>query len=301
MNRLLSILLTLICAASANLLLAHSGEYQSLSIYFDKDKDHLTEAAKEVLATIPDGSVVRLVGHTDSDGSNDYNVDLSLRRVSSAKKYLLGNGFPEHMVQNDYCGEYDPVNDNNGEPEMRWNRRVEILYRCPLAHETVAPQKHKFLNGAGAEIMGEQGTFVIIPPNAFDVPENAIVQFNLHEFYELEDIIKVGLNTHSNRGMLETAGMVYLEAFAGGQEHELRKPIDIGFTGLVEASAEDGYQLFNMTYDENMNPVWEVQTGVIESIPKDSKSNQNEVKELVGVEKLWTEATGRGIGEYEEQ
>lgn len=256
MNRLLSILLTLFCAAPANFLFASSGEYQSLSIYFDKDKDHLTESAIEVLETIPAGSVVRLVGHTDSDGSDNYNVDLSLRRVSSAKKYLIGNGFPEHMVQNDYCGEFDPVNDNNGEPEMRWNRRVEILYRCPLAHEWVPAQKHKFLNGAGTEILGEQGTVVVIPPNAFDVPENTIVQFNLREFYALEDIIKVGLNTNSDRGMLETAGMVHLEAFAGGEELELKKPIDLGFTGIVEASPEDGYQLFNMTYDENMEPIW---------------------------------------------
>jgi hypothetical protein len=277
MNRLLSILLTLICAAPECFLFASSGEYQSLSIYFDKDKDHLTESAIEVLETIPEGSVVRLVGHTDSDGSDNYNVDLSLRRVSSAKKYLVGNGFPEHMVQKDYCGEFDPINENKGEPEMRWNRRVEILYRCPLAHEWVPAQTHKFLNGAGTEIYGEQGSIVIIPPNAFDVPENAIVQFNLREFYALEDIIKVGLNTNSDRGMLETAGMMHLEAFAGGEELELQKPIDLGFTGIVEARTEDGYQLFNMTYDEGMDPVWVAQSSFTEEVAsKELSTNSND-------------------------
>jgi hypothetical protein len=112
------------------------------------------------------------------------------------------------------------------------------------------------------------------------------VQFNLREFYELGDIIKTGLNTHSDRGMLETAGMVHLEAFAGGEELELKKPIDLGFTGMVDASADDGFQLFNMTYDERMDPIWVEQTsnGLEEN---DNAGNQATVKELTGSQLEW--------------
>ena len=72
---------------------------------------------------------VRVVGHADSVGLEDYNLVLSLRRAQAVRDYLAGN-FPAldaDRFRIAGAGESQPVADNTTEDGRRQNRRVEIL------------------------------------------------------------------------------------------------------------------------------------------------------------------------------
>jgi len=76
-----------------------------------------------------DQSVVDVVGHADSDGADDYNLDLSRRRASSVAEYLLSRNVLRDRFYIDGRGESVPVASNATAEGKAQNRRVEILIR----------------------------------------------------------------------------------------------------------------------------------------------------------------------------
>lgn len=67
-----------------------------------------------------------VVTHTDSDGSDEYNQQLSLRRGQSLAKYWTDRGIPAEQIVIDARGERDPVADNNDPRGAQLNRRAEF-------------------------------------------------------------------------------------------------------------------------------------------------------------------------------
>ena len=82
------------------------------------------------LATHPDRSVV-IEGHTDSVGSNDFNLGLSQRRAESVRSYLLRQGVDPSRVTTQGMGESVPVASNDTAGGRQQNRRVEIIVSNP--------------------------------------------------------------------------------------------------------------------------------------------------------------------------
>lgn len=68
----------------------------------------------------------QIVGHTDSTGSNAYNMDLSNRRAASVASHLTGNGVPYNRVNTVGMGEDYPIASNSTDAGRQQNRRVEI-------------------------------------------------------------------------------------------------------------------------------------------------------------------------------
>jgi outer membrane protein OmpA-like peptidoglycan-associated protein len=66
------------------------------------------------------------VGHTDSQGSDDYNMRLSLRRAESARQYLVSSGIAYNRIRTEGRGEMEPVADNATDAGRSRNRRVEV-------------------------------------------------------------------------------------------------------------------------------------------------------------------------------
>ena len=89
----------------------------------------LDELAK-VLAKYPDRSVV-IEGHTDSVGSEDFNVGLSQRRAESVRSYLMRQGVDRSRVTTEGMGESVPVASNDTAGGRQQNRRVEIIVSNP--------------------------------------------------------------------------------------------------------------------------------------------------------------------------
>ncbi len=74
---------------------------------------------------------VRVVGHTDSTGSDAVNEPLSLERAQSVRDYLVARGIAAQRIETVGQGERAPVADNGTETGRAQNRRVEILLRDP--------------------------------------------------------------------------------------------------------------------------------------------------------------------------
>ena len=76
-----------------------------------------------------DQSIVDIIGHADSDGAEDYNLNLSRQRASSVAQYLVSRNVLADRRYVDGRGESEPVATNATAEGKAQNRRVEILIR----------------------------------------------------------------------------------------------------------------------------------------------------------------------------
>ena len=110
------------------------GKLVTYGIYFDVNKDVVKPESfgtlKEIAAIlneVPDVKV-KIVGHTDSDGADASNLDLSKRRAASVKNELVKsfNVNGDRLVT-DGMGESQPVAANDTPANKALNRRVEFI------------------------------------------------------------------------------------------------------------------------------------------------------------------------------
>ena len=75
------------------------------------------------------GLRIEIDGHTDSRGSNDYNLGLSRRRAASVRAYLLEHfkQFKPTQITSKGYGESKPLVPNTSPANMQLNRRVEFV------------------------------------------------------------------------------------------------------------------------------------------------------------------------------
>lgn len=76
-----------------------------------------------------DQSIVDIIGHADSDGAEDYNLNLSRQRASSVAQYLVSRDVLPDRLYVDGRGESAPIATNATAEGKAQNRRVEILIR----------------------------------------------------------------------------------------------------------------------------------------------------------------------------
>jgi len=101
-------------------------------VLFDFDKSDLTAEARSqldgLMGKLSHANVVsiRVVGHTDSVGTDAYNQRLSERRANSVVEYLLTQGLAPGKLTSEGKGESEPVADNSTDEGRAQNRRVEL-------------------------------------------------------------------------------------------------------------------------------------------------------------------------------
>ena len=78
-----------------------------------------------ILNKYPDTNIL-VTGHTDSDGTEEYNQALSERRAKSVSDYTLGQGINSSRLSIIGLGESEPVSSNETVEGKQLNRRVEI-------------------------------------------------------------------------------------------------------------------------------------------------------------------------------
>lgn len=102
------------------------------NVTFDVDRDSIRPDFYEVLNSVAivlveyDKTVVEVSGHTDSTGSDQYNLDLSGRRASAVATYLRSQGVADMRLLTLAFGESRPIAPNDTEAGRQQNRRVEI-------------------------------------------------------------------------------------------------------------------------------------------------------------------------------
>jgi outer membrane protein OmpA-like peptidoglycan-associated protein len=91
----------------------------------------LGDVASALLATKERPLIVE--GHTDSQGADAYNLDLSQRRAESVRQFLISQGYDGGKIRAVGIGEARPVADNATAEGRANNRRVEIIVSPPVA------------------------------------------------------------------------------------------------------------------------------------------------------------------------
>ena len=101
-------------------------------VFFDFDKAVLKPEGKakldELVAKLKGIAleVIIAIGHTDSIGSVEYNLKLSVRRAEAVKAYLVSKGIEPNRIYTEGKGKAQPIADNRTAEGRAKNRRVEI-------------------------------------------------------------------------------------------------------------------------------------------------------------------------------
>lgn len=104
----------------------------------DSAKDNLNDLIS-ILNKYPNTNI-EIQGHTDSRGTDEYNLGLSQRRASSVADYLTSHGIDAGRISTKAYGESAPAYPNDTPEHMAQNRRVEFLI---TANETMKKQAEK--------------------------------------------------------------------------------------------------------------------------------------------------------------
>ena len=107
-------------------------EIQLQGVNFQSDSDRLLPGATSVLndavATLKKNPTIKVevAGHTDSDGTAEYNEGLSTRRAKTVRDYLAANGIAADRLTIRGYGETQPIADNGTREGKAQNRRVVL-------------------------------------------------------------------------------------------------------------------------------------------------------------------------------
>lgn len=107
----------------------------SNEVSFDFDSAAIKPAFEPSLNKVADvlkrypKTIVHVVGHTDSKGSESYNQQLSERRAQSVVEYFTRQNVGQSRLVARGKGETEPRADNNTEAGRQLNRRVEIIVK----------------------------------------------------------------------------------------------------------------------------------------------------------------------------
>jgi outer membrane protein OmpA-like peptidoglycan-associated protein len=105
---------------------------ENSGVYFETNKYAINSASKELLNKLanilneyPDTNVL-IVGHTDSTGSDEYNMTLSKNRAFAVTNFFTNKGLVSSRFTTNWFGEEQPVADNSTAAGRSKNRRVNI-------------------------------------------------------------------------------------------------------------------------------------------------------------------------------
>lgn len=105
---------------------------ESSGVYFDTEKYNINAASEQnldklagILKEYPDTNIL-VEGHTDSQGSDVYNLTLSKNRAQAVTNYLVTKGIQKNRLDTKWYGEAQPKYDNSTAEGRAKNRRVEV-------------------------------------------------------------------------------------------------------------------------------------------------------------------------------
>jgi peptidoglycan-associated lipoprotein len=107
-------------------------ETLTAAVHFDYDQSDLRADDRAILdAKIPilqaNPTVkIRVAGHTDERGSDEYNLALGQRRAATVKRYLIDHGIADARIETISYGEERPIAQGSDESAYAQNRRAEF-------------------------------------------------------------------------------------------------------------------------------------------------------------------------------
>jgi TonB family protein len=271
------------------------------TVFFDYNKYDLTANAMNILDKCydkikdSDFRQITIIGHTDADGSDSYNMTLSENRTKTVLNYFLSKGISMDKIKIQFFGEKKPISKNDNDLDKQQNRRVEIVIEQGNSDSELQFNKHSqfFLISTDKDTILNcaEGTIIKIKANSFvsektGKPIAGIVKFSVTEFYKISDILLSNLSTTSNGQLLETGGMVNITATSNNENLKLKKgqSIEIQFPTKQK---ENDMQLFSGEWENENHINWIPQTSaqqqvfvVVEEMPKFS-GDENDISRFL--------------------
>lgn len=99
----------------------------------------LSEVARALTQQNPDARIV-VEGHTDSQGKQDFNLELSEKRANAVREYLVSHGVAQDRISAEGLGFSRPIADNKTAEGRANNRRVEIVVQPSAGEQSTGEQ-----------------------------------------------------------------------------------------------------------------------------------------------------------------
>lgn len=203
-----------------------SQQTNSHTVYFDFNKATISPAEQvrlQEFLKLTQGKIIGTItinGHTDKEGSEKYNNNLSAERAKAVGE-ITKIFFNSSQTIIEAYGKEMLLNTDPAKQDI--NRRVEITisYSEPILKdkptelipffEDVELQRFDVNFDDTVIVKGKDGTIIKISPGSIQNKKGEIIKgnavFELKEYYSAGDILMSGLNTLSGNKMLETGGM----------------------------------------------------------------------------------------------
>ena len=229
-----NLILTFCFVLFSNLLLGQENFVES--IYFETDASQITTDGKAQLEQLverikrKDIQIISIVGHTDNDGSDAYNEQLSKQRAHNVTTFFKSNLNEWSAVQIDYKGELLPIQPNLSAHAKQLNRRVEIYYiknSFHLPNGFDVPFQHFEINADRDTILvvNAKGTRIYVPKHAFVCSNNSKngkpIDLMFREYTNAAEMafsgIKMTYKENNNEQYFNSAGMFEIQGNCNGQ------------------------------------------------------------------------------------
>ena len=252
-----------------------------MTFYFESAKSDVSlDKEKEFLSAIAQGQQkmaeidstkqnkkwsVLIEGHTDNIGNSIYNLDLSERRAYRIKEIFLKSGSPINNLTVNFYGKQRPANSNETEEDRQKNRRVEFSIQCEVTNKPDViqeapktsiselfaklkkqPEIYCIDPARDTTLFAPGGTAIYLKAGAFDAGNycpGKCITLKLTEYFKKSEIVLNNLSTTSDGRLLESGGMLYINAECDGIILSLRNKEDM-FILLPTDSILPGMKLF---------------------------------------------------------
>lgn len=256
----------LLCSAVS----AFSQTRDSVYVQFSHDEYSLDRNAiwliDNLIRPYPPNAVTNiwLSGHTDSTGSNQYNMALSVKRAERVSEYLQTKGYTQNTIKKIAVGYHQPLLVEDNDYNRYQNRRVKIVFELndlvmdslkkvvdqwdmlveeiPLNNEidtlrvnngnpsiTIDPGKSHFI------VSENTGIGVCITKDAINC--KVFPTISISTYNTVTDIVNTGMFTISDGKPLESGGFFNVTATVNGQEIEINDGMNV--TVIIPAENYD--------------------------------------------------------------
>lgn len=247
----------------------------TVSVFFETDQSALSpetcrtlDALAAGLLETPDYSL-NIEAYTDDRGTDEYNLRLANSRADAVQQYLSRKGLSPGKITVKSWGERNLLYDNATEENRQKNRRVDVLATFYDFAGVADLQKRLAAQGEQTmtirtdrdqQITAAAGTLIVIPARSFvfedgSAPEGA-VEITVKEAYAPADWIAHNLATTSDGRLLQTGGMVYIDARSEGKPLALAAGASLT-VAMPAKNIDPAMELFYSRQDANGNINWQ--------------------------------------------
>lgn len=219
-------------------------------LFYDVDVHLLSESNQKTLDSLIhrfysyNDYNLEIIGHADAQGSVAYNKQIAAKRAAAVEQYLTAAGIPQNKIKVISKGSEDPLQSERFAHIEGGDRRVEIISYAKVFSsvddllDQLGPQMQYVTidNSTDQNITLQDGTEIFIPAKSLVYADgsgeiNGLVTIEVKESYDVMDFVAEDLHTKTADEMLQTGGMIYINAKAGERQVGIKtgKMLDITY------------------------------------------------------------------------